>query len=121
MLFGERMNKIKLLRHYIEKSLWGKVQQRKEYRRILRHLAVRLALSIDIEEAIDLIREKLPDYEFPVERARALLEILEKIRFDYLWENIDFQRAKSLLLRFGIPEPYMLLAEFLLRDNGVKP
>ena len=83
-------------------------------------LAIRLVLTLDIDEAISLIREKLPQYSYPI-HLDSNLKLIDRIRFDYLWENIDYQRARSLILRIGIPEPYMLLAEFLLRDNGVTP
>ena len=93
----------------------------RDFRHYKKHLAVRLALTIDIYEAIELVKEKLPGYEFPVERAKNILAFVERVRYDYQWENIDYQQAYRLLVKHGIPEPYVLLAEFILRDNGISP
>ena len=121
---GLSSQKIKLLVNELSslkaKYAWRYYNRRKIYEHIKKHLAIRLVLSLDINEAVELIREKLPGYQYPT-HLDSNLKIIDKIRFDYLWENIDYQRARSLILRLGIPEPYVLLAEFLLRDNGVTP
>ena len=110
-----------LVHQIIQKELWRKKNRIRDFERIKWNIAVRLVLSLDIEEAVELLREKLPLYEFSKSRMKTLISLIEKIRFAYQWENIDFQRANHLLKKLGIPEPYMLLAEFLLRDNGISP
>ena len=120
------MNK-KLLENLVKTSselraklMWKYYNRRKVYERVKKQLAIRLALTLDIEEAIELVKEKLPGYTYPVHLDNNI-RILERIRFNYAWENIDYQKASRMIKKIGIPEPYMLLAEFLLRDNGVTP
>lgn len=110
----------KLLKQQQEKLMWKHYNRRVVYEKLKKTLAIRLVLSLDIEEAIELVREKLPNYYYPI-HLDSNLKLIDKIRFRYLWEDIDYQKARSMLMRLGIPEPYMLLAEFLLRDNGVTP
>ena len=110
-----------LVYQILQKELWQKKNRIRDFERIKWNIAVRLVLSLDIEEVVDLLKEKLPLYEFPKSRVKTLMSLIEKIKFNYQFENIDFQRANHLLRRLGIPEPYVLLAEFLLRDNGISP
>ena len=108
---------IKALKRLEEAKYYSILQWNRIYHRNSINLAIKLMLEIPLEEAIELVREKLPEYKYQPRNT----EYTEKLVKSYKEGQISYQELRSLLRRHGIPEPYILLSELLLRDNGFKP